>query len=103
MKNISTIIAALSADEKKLHADLIKECKVREKQIIENCEKTRNDLIKFSQAMNETYQNILKIQESINIIKDAHSNFKGDFHLNLLRNLPEERFLLLNYYFSKQL
>ena len=71
MKTVDELVADWSEDERELLKDLIDECREREKRVIENSRRSRENLIDLNHSLTSFLSNLCEIRKEANGIEDA--------------------------------
>jgi hypothetical protein len=82
MKNVDELVAEWSEEEREQLKDLIEECREREKEIMENSGRSRENLIKLTDSLTSLFSNSWEIKEEFNMIGDILL----DIYLRLCEN-----------------
>lgn len=71
MKTVDELVAEWSEEERERLKDLIKDCREREKGVIENSKRSRENLAKLTDSLTSLFSNSCGIREKANTIGDA--------------------------------
>lgn len=82
MKNVDELVAEWSEEEKEQLKDLIEECREREKEIMENSRRSRENLIKLTDSLTSLFSDSWEIREKANMIGDVLLGIYLQLHKN---------------------
>ena len=82
MKKVDELVAEWSAEERDQLKDLIEECREREKEIIENSIRSRENLTKLTDSLTALFSQSWEFRKKVNMIGDALL----DIYLKLNKN-----------------
>jgi hypothetical protein len=71
MKTVNEVVAEWSEEERERLKDLIKDCREREKGVIENSRRSRENLAKLTDSLTSLFSNSCGIGEKANEMGDA--------------------------------
>ncbi len=82
MKKVDELVAEWSAEERDQLKDLIEECREREKEIIENSIRSRENLTRLTDSLTALFSHSWEFRKKVNMIGDALL----DIYLKLNKN-----------------
>ena len=92
MKKIDDIVDGLTEAEKKLHRDLIKECRERESSLEQMGESLRKNIEKLAQIGLNILLVIERFYKLSAELQETFRNGKKDIKEDSLETIPDERF-----------